>query len=200
VVKLPNFITIGRLVLSPVFIVFFLTERPWSALCALGVALVFEATDLLDGYIARRYGMVSPLGKLIDPLADSVSRFSVFLALTREASVREHPWPVLLVAAIFYRDAIVAYVRTIAASTGAVLAARFSGKLKAVFQGGGIVIFLLLRAMSFFNPSLRQHLALAFYSVMLPIVVVTVWSGLDYLLSNWHSIVAMSRPGTGEKS
>ena len=138
---LPNYLTVCRLALSPLFILLFLTEEPWAAVAALVTAVFFEATDLLDGFIARRRGLVSSLGKLIDPLADSIARFSIFLAFTTERSVRLHPWPVLLVAALFYRDAIVAYVRIFAASTGTVLAARWSGKVKALCQGSGIIIF-----------------------------------------------------------
>ena len=191
--NLANSLTISRLVLAPVFIVFFLVDRRWSALCALGLAVVFEMTDLLDGYVARHFRQSSSLGKLIDPLADSVSRFSVFLAFTTEQSVRRQPWPVLLIVLIFYRDAIVAYTRTFAAASGVVLAARTSGKLKAVVQGTGILFFVALRAGSCFWESLRQYRATAFYGVMIPIVLVTVWSGLDYVRANWPAIQAMSR-------
>jgi len=188
-----NLLTISRLILAPVFIAFFLTGRGWAAIAALAVAIAFEVTDILDGYIARRYEQVSSLGKLIDPLADSISRFSVFLAFTTETSVRGQPWPVLLVALIFYRDAIVAYTRTFAASTGVVLAARFSGKLKAVIQGGGIIIFLLVRAAAFYWDPVEPYRALVFYCMMAPITLVTVWSGFDYVLSNRAAITAMAR-------
>lgn len=191
--NLANGLTISRLILGPLFIVFFLTNQPWGAVAALGLAVGFEVTDLLDGYFARLFGHVSSLGKLLDPLADSISRFSVFLAFTTEETVRGHPWPVLLVVLIFYRDALVAYVRTFAASTGVVLAARFSGKLKAAVQGTGIITFLTLRAASFFWEPLRGYRPLAFYGVMAPIVLVTAWSAFDYIGSNWKTIVAMSR-------
>ena len=189
----PNILTIFRLVLAPVFIAFFVTNRPWAAVVALGVAVLFEVTDLLDGYIARRFGQVSALGKLIDPLADSVARFSVFLAFTTEQTVAGQPWPVILVALIFYRDASVAYTRIFAASTGVVLAARFSGKLKAVAQGVGIIVFLSVRAASCWEPALLEWRPFVFYGVMIPIVVVTVWSALDYVLSNRTAIAAMAR-------
>ena len=195
--RLPNQLTIIRLCLSPIFICLFLLQQWWAAL---GVALVFEATDLLDGYFARRYKMVSSLGKLIDPLADSVSRFSVFLAFTTEPTVREDPWPVLLVAGLFYRDTIVAYIRTFAASTGTVLAARWSGKLKAMFQGSGIIIFLTLRALAPTFPEIHRWLPWIFYGIMLPVVVVTVFSGADYLWANWTSIVAMATRDMDEHS
>ncbi len=187
-----NLLTLLRLVLAPAFIVLFLTNRPWAALCTLALAMLFEISDLLDGYMARRLGQVSSLGKLIDPLADSICRFSIFLAFTTEEGVRGHPWPLLIVALIFYRDAIVAYVRTFAATGGTVLAARFSGKLKAAVQGTGILVFLTLRAASFFWAPLEAYRPIALYCVMLPILLVTLGSGLDYVCSNWRAIVAMS--------
>lgn len=190
--SLANLLTISRLFLAPVFIGFFVTEQKWAAITALAVAISFEVTDLLDGYVARRWGKVSSVGKLIDPLADSVSRFSVFLAFTTESTVRGQPWPVLLVALVFYRDAIVAYTRTFAASTGVVLAARFSGKVKAVVQGGGIIIFLVVRAGSFYYAPLVSWRRPLFYVVMIPIVVVTVWSAFDYVLSSRAAFAAMS--------
>lgn len=190
--SLANLLTISRLFLAPVFIGFFVTEQKWAAIAALAVAVSFEVTDLLDGYVARRWGKVSSVGKLIDPLADSVSRFSVFLAFTTELTVRGQPWPVLLVALVFYRDAIVAYTRTFAASTGVVLAARFSGKFKAVVQGGGIIIFLVVRAGSFYYAPLVSWRRPVFYVVMIPIVVVTVWSAFDYVLSSRAAFAAMS--------
>ena len=198
--NLANLLTVSRLILGPVFIVFFVTGGTWAAIAALALAVVFEITDLLDGYVARYFGQVSSLGKLLDPLADSVSRFSVFLAFMTEETVRGHPWPVFLVVLIFYRDTLVAYTRTFAASTGVVLAARFSGKLKAVVQGIGIIVFLTLRAASFFRESLTMYRPLAFYGVMVPIVIVTVWSAFDYVISNRAAIAAMSRHGTERAS
>lgn len=189
---IPNYLTLARLVLAPVFIAFYVTGGASAAVAALIVAVVFEITDLLDGYIARSYDQISSIGKLIDPMADSISRFSVFLAFITENSVRTDPWPVLLVAMIFYRDAIVAYIRIFAASTGVVLAARLSGKLKAVVQGTGIGIFLLVRMLSHFYPYLEEYRRPVFYSVMLPIVAVTLWSAVDYVLSNRSAIQAMT--------
>jgi len=187
-----NLLTLARLALAPVFIAFFLCDRPWAALVAVFIAAVFEATDLLDGYVARRCRQVSPLGKLADPLADSVARFSVFLSFTTERSVRGDPWPVLLVAVLFYRDTLVAYTRTFAAASGVVLAARFSGKLKAVVQGTGILGFLALRAGAYWYAPLEPWRRPAFYFVMLPIVMVTAWSAVDYMLSNRRAFSALA--------
>mgnify|MGYP001155468183 CR=1 FL=1 len=192
--KLANILTLSRLVLAPVFVVLFVLPSGWAAVAALGTAAMIEMTDLLDGFVARRLGQVSSLGKLIDPLADSISRFSVFLAFTTDRSVAADVWPVLLVVLIFYRDTLVAYTRTFAASSGIVLAARLSGKLKALVQGAGILSFLAWRAAAFYEPSLDSLRRSVFYAVMIPIVLVTVWSAFDYVLSNWAAILALSHP------
>jgi len=192
--RLANILTLSRLVFAPVFVVFFILDTGWTALAALATAAIIELTDLLDGFVARRLEQVSPLGKLIDPLADSISRFSVFLAFTTDRSVAADKWPVLLVVLIFYRDTLVAYTRTFAASTGIVLAARLSGKLKAVVQGVGILLFLAWRAACFYDTSLDSLRRTVFYGVMIPIVLVTVWSAFDYVLSNRAAISALARP------
>ncbi len=189
---IPNYLTLARLALAPVFIGLYVSDGTTAAVAALVVAVTFEITDLLDGYIARSYDQVSSIGKLIDPMADSISRFSVFLAFVTESSVRSDPWPVLLVAMIFYRDAIVAYIRIFAASTGMVLAARTSGKVKAVVQGTGIAIFLTVRMLAHFYSSLQPYLQMVFYGVMCPIVVITIWSAIDYVTSNRSAIQAMT--------
>lgn len=188
-------LTLSRLVLAPVFIVLFLVNAAWAAVATLSLALLFEITDMLDGYVARNISGVTSLGKLIDPLADSVARFSIFLAFTTEMSVRGDFWPVILVAVIFYRDAIVAYMRTFAASGGVVMAARTSGKIKAVVQGTGIILFLSFRTAYFFIPDTidMQTRRTLFYCVMIPVAAVTLLSGLDYVLSNKTAIKAITK-------
>jgi len=190
--SLPNLLTASRLVLAPVFIVFFLIGRGWASLVALGLAITFEVTDLLDGWAARKLDQVSSLGKLIDPMADSICRFSVFLAFITEQSVRTQPWPVLLVALVFYRDALVAYTRVFAASRGVVLAARVSGKVKALVQGTGIIAFLAFRSLGYYYEPLAPWRATALYVVLVPIVLVTTWSAFDYVSSNWGIIAGMA--------
>jgi len=188
-----NILTLSRLVLAPFFIAVFLIDSKWAALGALLLAVLFELTDMLDGFFARNIGKVSSFGKLIDPLADSVARFSIFLAFTTEVTIRGDYWPILLVAVLFYRDAIVAYMRTFAASSGVVLAARVSGKIKAVIQGVGIMIFLSVRTVNYFSPALvAEHLrSTTFYAVMIPVAIVTALSGLDYVISNREAISKM---------
>src|SRR5205085_953924 len=96
----------------------------------LALVIVAELTDLFDGMAARRRNQVTELGKILDPMADSIFRLSVFLAFT-QGIVALPLWLVLL---FFYRDSIISMLRTICALRGFTLAARFSGKVKAVVQ------------------------------------------------------------------
>ena len=110
----------------------------WSQFYNSGVIL--EITDLLDGRIARSYGQVTSFGKLFDPFSDAFSRFTLFLGLY-EIGVADL-WMIVL---IFYRDSSISFFRSVAAVRNVVLAARTSGKAKAIVQGVGTqVIFLLL--------------------------------------------------------
>jgi len=185
--RLPNIITFARIVLSPVFILFFSLGGEWF-FAAFAVGLLFEITDFLDGAIARRHGLVTGFGKLFDPLADSISRFTVFLCLLSVGYA-----DLFAVALIFYRDMIVASVRTVAAYENVIVAARFSGKLKAVFQSVGItavlVIILVHRADIQAAGAHRQWARLVVWVVAL----VTGATGVDYLKANWSFIRRFAR-------
>lgn len=105
-----------------------------------------ELTDMLDGYIARRDNCVTNLGKLLDPLSDSISRFLYFFAFGYMGI-----FPLWLVLILFVRDIIVAYIRTYMSLTGVAMGARFSGKLKAVVQFGGQYLLLFMLVILFLN-------------------------------------------------
>jgi len=182
-VKLPNILTLCRLLGAPLFLWAFLLDTPTARWVALGLVVVFEATDLLDGFIARRYQQISQLGKILDPLADSISRFTVFLGFLTlgYASV----WAIAL---IFYRDSIVAFVRILAASQGEIVAARLSGKIKAIVQGCAIGTILSLSC-------LRTELGMdleAIHAISRPLMWVvagvTILSLFDYVWGNRATI------------
>lgn len=144
----------------------------WLALLVMAIA---EITDLLDGHIARKYNMTSPVGKIIDPLADSLYRAIVFLAFL------DAGWmPLWMVAIIISRDILVSYLRIFAQQNGITMAARLSGKIKAVVQGvaqmGTIAIVAL------FNPAPDAEVFNVTYLLLLVATTVTAWSAVDYLL------------------
>jgi len=170
-----NAITAVRILLCPVFILCFLYGNPVGKLTAFVIACVFEITDMVDGYIARSRREVSDIGKLLDPFADSISRFSVFLCLLAERYV-----PVWMVALVFYRDALVSYLRVGAARFAVVMAARSSGKIKAIVQGFMTVGVTFLIAMQELG-SIGWDVHTIAYWAMAVVTGVTFWSALDYL-------------------
>jgi CDP-diacylglycerol--glycerol-3-phosphate 3-phosphatidyltransferase len=185
-VKLPNILTLSRLLLAPAFLAAFLAGTPAGNWWALSLALFFEATDLADGYLARRMKQTSQLGKVLDPLADSVSRFTIFLGflVLDYASV----WAI---ACIFWRDSIVSTVRILAASQGVIVSARISGKVKAIVQGAviGLVLFAtcLHEALGMTPADVREHAG----TLMWVVAGVTLFSLLDYLVGNRKVLAAL---------
>lgn len=178
--RLPNAITAFRLLLAPVYLAAFLSEGPAGRWWSLSIALCFEVTDIFDGFLARRLGQTSTLGKLLDPLADSISRLTVFLGFLALGYVS--PWAVALV---FWRDSIVSTLRILAASQGVIVSARFSGKVKAIVQGAAIFIVLAARCLhERLGVSLELvHTQLA-PTIMWFVAGVTLVSLVDYLVGN----------------
>ncbi len=127
--NLPNAITLSRLFLTAGFIIFVAWESTWGHFVALALFIVAAASDFLDGYLARKMNLVTPLGKLLDPLADKILVCSAFVFLTAEGLC-----PVWITALIIGREFLVTGLRQIAIEAGQVLAADNLGKWKTGFQ------------------------------------------------------------------
>ncbi|MBN1968840.1 MAG: CDP-alcohol phosphatidyltransferase family protein [Candidatus Delongbacteria bacterium] len=136
-----NLITISRFILTIIAVLLIFTGNIKMLVIAYALMGFSEVTDIFDGYIARKENLVTNLGKILDPLSDSISRFFYFFALGYHGL-----FPIWFVVFFFFRDIIVAYVRIYASFSGTVLAARISGKLKAAFQFAGqyALMFILL--------------------------------------------------------
>lgn len=156
---LPNIITVGRIAACPA--VFFLVMRPDSALRILGFVVFLAAalSDLWDGYLARKHGWITDVGKLLDPLADklllAVTVIPVYLISHRPGALGDVPWvgplPMWIVVVIFAREILVTLLRQVAKRKGVVIAAGTSGKRKALVQNlfvGGILLWYPLEQMA----------------------------------------------------
>ena len=134
--NLPNRITFMRLALVPVFVFLLYQESPALQWVAFAVFLVAAITDYVDGYLARRFGAVSNLGKLLDPLVDKVLILSALvMLLTRRDSIDGSAWiPAWLVIVILGRELWVTGLRGIAATQGVIVSAGRSGKVKSGLQ------------------------------------------------------------------
>jgi len=167
-------LTLLRLGLSPVFVVVFSAALPHGPWLSLAVAVVIEITDLVDGVAARRWHQVTDLGKLLDPLADSISRLTMYACFSSRGLI-----PVWVFLLLMYRDAAVALTRTLCAYRHEVLSARMSGKVKAWFQAAGEILILAgcVSAGGYDPRGLYAWVGIV-------VAAATVWSGVDYVWSN----------------
>lgn len=146
----------------------------------IAILLFCEMTDLMDGFLARKKKIVSDLGKVLDPMADSITRISVLFTFTQGVV----DLPLLLVFVFLYREFFISTLRTICALKGFALAARKSGKLKAVFQAVvnfAVVFMIFLFAVGKISLFSLQAISLSLVSV---VALYTVISAADYIYVN----------------
>ena len=184
--KLPLFLTIGRLFISPIFFIFYLKyEKLGISLHALPFILMFllaisELSDFFDGFLARKFNLVTELGKILDPMADSITRLTILLTFTQGLI----NLPLLLVFVFVYRDAMISTLRTVCAMRGVTLAARTSGKIKAVIQALSIFIILILMVpFAWGSLSLEQLQDTTFY-IVIAAAIYTLFSAGEYIYVN----------------
>ncbi len=178
----PNIITSIRLPLAPLAVGCLYTGTLTGTLIAAALSLVLELTDILDGYLARKYDVVSDFGKLYDPFADAFCRYTLFLGLFAVGSAE-----LWMIIAIFYRDSAISFFRSVAAVRNRVISARQSGKIKAVVQGVGTQIVFIALAVGKMWPGVAPTDDIAWWTMAI-ITVVTLYSFIDYFIGN-HDIL-----------
>lgn len=132
--NLPNMLTLGRILLIPLFVWFMYDGDPFYSLLAGAVFAVAAITDVVDGYLARRWNLITVVGKFMDPLADKLIAMAALVMLVRQGRIAA--WFVIVLLA---REFIVSGLRTIAAGEGMVIAAGQEGKWKTSLQLIGII-------------------------------------------------------------
>lgn len=168
--NLPNKLTLMRVIMIPFFIVFLLVPiTPYDNWIALAIFILASVTDFLDGYIARKYHLVTNFGKFMDPLADKLLVCSALICLVELEKIAA--WMVILIIA---REFIISGFRTVAADNGVVIAASYWGKFKTTFQM--IAVCLLIADI--------PALAVVTQIVLWIAVILTVVSLVDYLIKN----------------
>lgn len=193
---LPNLITIGRILACPAVFGLAIVAAPVQGILAFVLFLAAAFSDLWDGYLARKHGLVTDLGKLLDPLADKLLLLATFIPIfILSRAEGPLPWwgplPVWVVVVIFGREVAITVFRTWAARRGVVIAAGKSGKYKALLQNffiGGALLWFPLQFLGvergwaggfwrFWN-----HLHGAWIGVTLSLaLLLTVYSLGDYL-------------------
>lgn len=182
--NLPNKLTVLRILLIPVFLVFYFAQSlPLHYIWALIVFGLASFTDALDGKIARKHNLITDFGKLMDPLADKLLVMSALICLLQNSVLN-----LICLILIMSREFLVTSIRLIAAGKGVVLAADVWGKMKTVTQMTWICLELLLRAltdnMGLGSESLMPVLNYVAAGLFFAAVALTVLSGLHYCWKN----------------
>ncbi len=192
--NLPNKITLTRICMIPVFVaIFFMDEvLPYNYLISAIVFALAACTDFIDGYIARKYKLVTNLGKFLDPIADKVLvSTAMLLLLTMKFFVGgfysfENMYVFYVIMAvciciIMAREFIISAFRQIAATRGVVMAADKLGKYKTIFQDVSIVVLLVTPNLSGTAQTVCALAGLILFAIA---TILTVWSGVAYVVKN----------------
>ncbi len=178
-INLPNVLTLTRILLIPVFVLLFVVPTPDRSLAAAVVFVSAAMTDLLDGYLARRRGQVTKLGRLLDPIADKLLVLSALIVLVQVDRVGA-----LVAILIIAREVAVTGIRAIAATEGMIISAEVTGKYKMALQVIAIVLLILEgTVLSEFGNVHLAGIVTLYFSVVLGYV-----SGVQYVYSFWRQI------------
>lgn len=161
--NIPNILTLLRIIMIPIFYVVFFSDITNSSLFAALIFIVASLTDWFDGFLARKWSLVTNFGKIMDPLADKLLVMTALVCLL--TSFRIPAWAVIVILA---REMAITGLRIIAASKGVVVAADMLGKFKTVFQMVAIILLLLNNFIGIY----MLYIAIFF----------TILSGIDYII------------------
>ena len=192
-------LTASRLFFAPGFAYFFLAavrghlaspNLPWL-FAAIAAVMLIELSDAFDGFVARARNEVTALGKIFDPICDSLSRLTIFLCFVLVGIM-----PLWLFLIFMYRDGILNLIRIMNAANGTVLAAKKSGKLKAIIQALGTFLVLMALLSPPLHWGIPQYFAgrhIGFWIMLIP-AAITFLSMFDYLIPSMPVIRKMATP------
>jgi CDP-diacylglycerol--glycerol-3-phosphate 3-phosphatidyltransferase len=198
--NLPNKLTVIRVIMIPFFLFFLAFPELVSSaednyfLARILAAAIFgiaSFTDMLDGKIARKYGLVTDFGKFMDPLADKLLVFGAMFGLlvtNREDTVfcKVFVWVTFL---IIFRELAVTSMRLVVSSAeGIVIAANIWGKMKTVSQIFGIIVIILEPAVIGLISPEAANTHIVSYGMMAVMVITTMFSGFSYFKAYWPYI------------
>ncbi|MDD5169308.1 MAG: CDP-diacylglycerol--glycerol-3-phosphate 3-phosphatidyltransferase [Syntrophales bacterium] len=182
IINLPNTITLMRLSIIPVLFFLLLSpDQTWSLVIA-SLFIIVSFTDLLDGYVARRYQIVTTMGKFLDPIADKLVINTAMVLMIPIGRI-----PAWVVAIIIIRDFFVDGIREIASSEGVYIQASWLGKQKTLCQ------VFAVSALMIHYPFLGADAHTVGTTLMFLALAMTVYSGIDYFLKFIKHVIKKDR-------
>lgn len=188
---LPNQLTILRIILTPIFLYLFLSSDPFYIQISLAVFFIAALTDWYDGWLARKFNYISDWGKFWDPLADKILTSTAFLGFVLVGLL-----PLWMVLLIIIRDLVITLLRVYAEGRGYNFVTSYYAKWKTVLQMVFLyyllILYVGLKTKEVYSDNQDIFLVLSnhimIYFIMLVITVITVHSGVTYLMKNKHLI------------
>lgn len=187
--NLANQITLSRLALGPLFLVAYLSPWRYSLEAAFLIAVLIEATDVADGIAARSRKQVSDVGKLLDPMSDTIARLSYYMGFLVMGYAQA--W---MMAILVYRDVVISYLRVFVALTGTAMGRRTSGKWKGILQGATALTILGLLIVD------KRFIAIPYitdivYWLLVFVTCYTAFTLIEYLRANKELLLEIRRRG-----
>lgn len=185
--NVPNALTMVRIFCTPLMILMFLLPIPNSVgvFISLGIYVLACITDFLDGYIARKYNLITDFGKFMDQIADKfLTTTAMFLVLFGRASVTYNWLAVLMFLIVVLRDILISGIRMVAANNNIVIAADIFGKVKSFFLDiASMVLILFVGLREVVSCDFLRYVQVFGISLMIIGVVLTIVSCVNYTLS-----------------
>jgi CDP-diacylglycerol---glycerol-3-phosphate 3-phosphatidyltransferase len=193
---LPNQLTVLRIILSPFFLFFFLSENPLFKQISIGIFIIAALTDWYDGWLARKFNYITNWGKFWDPLADKILTSTAFIGFVILGVLQL--WMVII---ILLRDFIITILRAYADYKGASFPTSNYAKWKTFFQMAFLyyllMIYTAINTVQIYNGNEKIFAVLLdrsfIYYTMLFITAITFHSGVTYLIKNRHLILRLFR-------
>jgi len=184
--NVPNALTMVRIACTPLMIALFMLDIPYGIgyFCALGVYVLACITDFLDGYIARKYNLITDFGKFMDQIADKFITTTAIILVLLAYPTTINWLAILLVLIVVLRDILISGVRMVASKENVVIAADIFGKVKSFFLDvASMVIMLWIGLAQVVEGEWLKYTRLAGISLMIVGVVLCVVSCINYIVN-----------------
>ena len=199
--NIPNKLSLSRLIITPIMMFFYLASFiPFGKFVAVGLFVIGAITDFLDGYIARKYNLVTDMGKFLDPIADKLLVTSALILVATDGTIIA-PFGAIVLAIFVGRDLTVDVLRLLASGKGVVIAADKLGKYKTFTQDIAFALFLTYSGILTVSSSAVLNTIFMYmsYAFLALATVLTIASLVNYLIKNRKIFVDVAKEKDDEK-